>query len=71
MDPSGIICDGKTGVSGAGKKLSPTHHFPARYENMNAYRLSGHQHVCEVERELGALCGKPVALTFTAQVVPL
>lgn len=71
FDPMSVICDCKTGVSGAGKKLAATHHFPARYENMNAYKLAGHQHVCEVERELSLQYGEAVRLTFTAQVVPL
>ncbi len=72
IQTDGMICDCKTGVSGAGKKLNPMFHFPARYEQMNAYRLSGHQHVCEVERELGLLAGRhDLALTFTAQVVPV
>ena len=66
-----FICDCKTGVSGAGKKPSPTFHYPARYDHMNAYRLSGHQHVCEIERELGLLAGREITITFTAQVVPL
>ncbi len=70
--PNSIICDCKTGVSGAGKKLNASFHYPARYENMNAYRLSGHQHVCEVERELGLQAGDPsLKITFTAQVVPV
>ncbi len=67
----GIICDCKTGVSGAGKKAAPAFHYPARYDNMNAYKLAGHQHVCEIERELGLLAGSPVTVTFTAQVVPV
>ncbi|MDR0993529.1 MAG: N-acetyl-gamma-glutamyl-phosphate reductase [Verrucomicrobiota bacterium] len=71
VDPSSLICDCKTGVSGAGKKPSPTFHYPARYENMNAYRLAGHQHVMEVERMLGALAGEDIRVTFTAQVVPM
>lgn len=67
-----IICDCKTGVSGAGKKLNAAFHYPARYEQMNAYRLSGHQHVCEVERELGLQAGDDnLKITFTAQVIPL
>ena len=71
VEPVGLICDCKTGVSGAGKKLNAAHHFPNRYENMNAYRLSGHQHVCEVERELGLQAGTECRLTFTAHVVPV
>ncbi len=66
-----IIADCKSGVSGAGKKLANTFHYPNRYEMMNAYRLAGHQHVCEVERELSILAGAPVVMTFTAQVVPI
>ena len=69
--PDTIICDCKTGVSGAGKKVNAAHHYPARYEQMNAYKLAGHQHVCEVERELGLLAGSEVRVTFTAQVVPV
>ncbi len=71
VDLESVICDCKTGVSGAGKKASAIHHYPARYENMTAYRLTGHQHVMEVERELGRLAGRPIQVTFTAQVVPV
>lgn len=71
FDPMSVICDCKTGVSGAGKKLAATFHYPARYENMNAYKLAGHQHVCEVERELSLQYGEDVRITFTAHVVPL
>lgn len=71
VDPSRLICDCKTAISGAGKKPSPTFHYPGRADNMNAYKLGGHQHVCEIERELGKLAGGPVRITFTAQVVPM
>ncbi len=71
VQPGSLICDCKTGVSGAGKKLAAGFHFPARYEHMNAYKLAGHQHVCEIERELGRLAGGDVRITFTAQVVPV
>ncbi len=71
VDPSSLICDCKTGISGAGKKPNAQFHYPARYDHMNAYRLTGHQHVCEVEQNLARLGGEgEVKLTFTAQVVP-
>jgi N-acetyl-gamma-glutamyl-phosphate reductase len=70
IDLGSIICDCKTAVSGAGKKPSPTFHYPARYDQMNAYKLAGHQHVMEVERELSLLAGQKMLVTFTAQVVP-
>jgi len=66
-----IICDAKTGVSGAGKNPSPTFHYPARYDAMNAYKVSGHQHVYEIERELGRIAGEDIRVTFTPHVVPL
>jgi N-acetyl-gamma-glutamyl-phosphate reductase len=71
IDVKSIICDCKTGVSGAGKKPSAAFHYPNRYDNMNAYRLSGHQHMVETEQELSALSDEEVQITFTAQVVPV
>lgn len=69
--PDSLICDCKTGVSGAGRKPAATFHFPARSDHMNAYKLAGHQHVCEIERELGMLAGQDLNVLFTAQVVPV
>jgi len=71
IDLKSIICDCKTGVSGAGKKPNAAFHYPNRYDNMNAYKLAGHQHMVEVEQELSALCDDDVQITFTAQVVPV
>ncbi len=71
IDSNGIVFDAKSGVSGAGKTPSPTFHFPARYEAMNAYKVTGHQHVYEIERELTLLSGKEIKITFTPHVVPL
>jgi len=38
---------------------------------MNVYKLAGHQHVMEVERELGLILGRKINVTFTTQVVPV
>jgi len=71
IDSNDIIFDAKSGVSGAGKTPSPSFHYPARYEAMNAYKVTGHQHVYEIERELTLLRGKEIKITFTPHVVPL
>lgn len=71
VEDGSIICDAKTGVSGAGKKPAQGFHYPARYDAMNAYKVSGHQHVYEIERELGFLAGKEIRITFTPHVIPL
>ena len=71
IEPEGIFCDCKSGVSGAGKKPTSAHHYPERYDNMGAYRLSGHQHVMEIEHELSLLAGEEIRVTFTPQVAPM
>lgn len=71
VKPQSIVCDCKSGVSGAGKKAKPQFHYPERCEQINAYRLSGHQHVCEVERELSLQGDEDVKIIFTAQVLPI
>ena len=71
FNPRSVICDCKTGVSGAGKKASPTFHYPARYEQINAYKLGGHQHMVEIEQELSELAGENICITMTTQVLPL
>jgi len=71
IDLTGIVCDCKTGVSGAGKKPAPGFHYPERYDNASAYRLTGHQHVMEIERALSDLAGRTVSVTFTPQVIPM
>lgn len=71
VDLSSLICDAKTGVSGAGIKPNATFHYPLRYENMNAYKIAAHQHNVEIERELSLLAGSEARVTLTTQVVPL
>jgi len=72
VDPDSLIFDCKSGISGAGKKPTASHHYPARYENMNAYKLSGHQHVMEIERNLADFAGgRMPKVLMTTQVVPI
>ncbi|MFN8559550.1 MAG: N-acetyl-gamma-glutamyl-phosphate reductase [Dehalococcoidia bacterium] len=71
IDPRSIICDGKTGISGAGKKPSATHHFPERNENVTPYRIANHQHEVEASLTLAALGGEEVALTFVPHLMPI
>lgn len=71
VDVGTLICDAKTGVSGAGIKPSAAFHYPSRYENMNAYKIAAHQHNCEIEHELSQIAGRDVRITLTTQVVPL
>ena len=71
VDLETLICDAKSGISGAGIKPAQTFHYPLRYENMNAYKIAAHQHNFELERELSLLAGAELRVTLTTQVVPL
>lgn len=69
--PRSIIVDGKTGISGAGKKPSPMHHFPERDENVTPYRVANHQHAVEANLALSRVAGEEVKITFVPHLVPL
>lgn len=71
IEPEGIIADGKTGISGAGKKPSATHHYPERNENVTPYRIGTHQHAVETEMAIEALAGDQIDLTFVPHLVPV
>jgi N-acetyl-gamma-glutamyl-phosphate reductase len=71
IEPGSIIVDGKTGISGAGKKPSPTFHFPERVENVTPYRVAAHQHGVEAAEALASYTGTKVGLTFVPHLVPI
>ncbi len=66
-----IIIDAKSGVSGAGRMPKQPFHFPDCTENFKAYRVACHQHIPEIEQELGLLAGEEVRITFTPHLVPM
>ncbi len=65
---AGIICDAKSGVSGAGKKASGKTHFSAVTENLSAYAVLTHRHVPEV---LLTSDLEEKEFSFTAQLLPV
>ncbi len=69
-----IICDGKTGVSGAGINPGRANSYPLRYENSNTYREGKHQHLVEVENVLNQWNGNPhekQSIFFVPQIIPM
>jgi N-acetyl-gamma-glutamyl-phosphate reductase len=64
----GIICDAKSGVSGAGRKASLATSFCEAGDNFSAYGFSGHRHVAEVLQNTGM--GER-EFTFTAHLLPI
>ncbi len=67
----GIIVDAKSGVSGAGRGLSDTTHYPEAAEGVRAYKAGVHRHGPEIEQELSRLTGGSIRLTFVPHLVPM
>ena len=49
----GIVCDAKSGVSGAGKAATAKTHFMYAADNLSAYAVFGHRHTGEMLEQLG------------------
>mgnify|MGYP002784155259 CR=1 FL=1 len=64
---AGVICDAKSGVSGAGRKPSLKTHFCEATENFSAYSILHHRHVPEVLQNSGL---DEAQFSFTAQLIP-
>lgn len=65
---AGIVCDAKSGVSGAGRKPSLKTSFCEVTENFSAYSILDHRHVPEVLLTSGL---EEAEFSFTAQLLPL
>jgi N-acetyl-gamma-glutamyl-phosphate reductase len=64
----GIICDAKSGVSGAGKAPTAKTHFMYAADNLSAYSVFGHRHTGEMLEQLG-LTGEQIQ--FTPHLLPI
>ena len=71
VDPSSIVVDAKSGISGAGRGLNLTNHFSEAFESVKAYNIGGHRHTPEIEQALSDLAGEPVVLSFTPHLIPM
>ncbi len=69
LDPAaGVVCDAKSGVSGAGRKPSLKTHFCEVTENFSAYSVLAHRHVPEVLMHSGL---EEAEFSFTAHLLPV
>jgi N-acetyl-gamma-glutamyl-phosphate reductase len=71
IDPTTLIVDAKSGVSGAGVKASETTHFVHANESLKAYRVAHHQHTPEIEQMATKVAGQTMTLSFTPHLVPM
>jgi N-acetyl-gamma-glutamyl-phosphate reductase len=64
----GIVCDSKSGVSGAGKAPTPSTHFMYAADNLSAYAVFGHRHLGEMIEQLGIA---EEQIIFTPHLLPI
>jgi len=65
IEPSGIIVDNATGITGAGRALKHSSMFCTVDENFEAYGLLDHRHTPEIEQVVGA------QVLFTPHLAPM
>ena len=64
----GVVCDSKSGVSGAGKSPTAETHFVETAENFRAYSAFTHRHAGEIMEQLQLA---PEQLTFSTHLLPI
>jgi N-acetyl-gamma-glutamyl-phosphate reductase len=65
---AGVVCDCKSGVSGAGKKPTAKTHFVEVAGSFSAYSVFGHRHTGEILEATGLGADE---LTFTPHLLPI
>ena len=64
----GVVCDCKSGVSGAGKRPTQKTHFVEAADNFSAYSVFGHRHTGEILEQAGLHADE---LIFTPHLLPI
>lgn len=71
IEPTGIIIDAKSGVSGAGRKPKLGTLYPECNESITAYSVGNHRHTPEIEQVLSDASGQKVEVIFTPHLTPM
>jgi N-acetyl-gamma-glutamyl-phosphate reductase len=71
VEPTGIVVDAASGVSGAGRPPKPHTTFNAVDENFEAYGMLTHRHTPEIEQNLTHVAGTTTQVLFTPHLAPM
>jgi N-acetyl-gamma-glutamyl-phosphate reductase len=72
IEPTGIVIDAKSGVSGAGRTPKLNTLFSECNESVGAYSVGNkHRHLPEIESVLSQACGFAVEAIFTPHLIPM
>jgi len=70
-EKSAIFIDAKSGVSGAGKKLSDVNTFVNINENIFAYNPLKHRHTPEIKEKIQKIYNKDFNINFVPHLIPI
>jgi len=71
IDPTTLIIDAKSGVTGAGRGAKVDNLYCEVNENFKAYGVAQHRHTPEIEEQLGYLAGEELCVNFTPHLIPM
>jgi len=71
IEPTGIIIDAKSGVSGAGRTPKLGTLFSECNESVTAYGIGTHRHTPEIEQVLSDVAKCPVQVAFNPHLMPM
>ncbi len=71
LSPKGIIIDGKSGVSGAGRTPKLGTLFAECNESLTAYSVGNHRHTPEIDQVLSDISGTETEVVFTPHLIPM
>ena len=71
VQPTGIIADSLSGVTGAGRKAETDYLFCECNESVRPYGVPKHRHLSEIEEQLSWAAGTQVIIQFTPHLIPV
>ncbi len=71
VDTETIICDSKSGVSGAGRSPALSSLYCEVAESFKPYKVAAHRHNPEMNEVLSLEAGKAVSVTFVPHLLPM
>ncbi|MDD3469988.1 MAG: N-acetyl-gamma-glutamyl-phosphate reductase [Thermoguttaceae bacterium] len=71
IEPTSIIADAKSGVSGAGRNPKLNNLYPECNESISAYGVGTHRHTPEIDQVLSIMGGTATEVIFTPHLTPM
>ena len=71
IQPTSIIADSLSGVSGAGRKVDLPYLYVECNESLRPYGVPKHRHLSEIEQELSKAARESIRIQFTPHLVPV